>query len=120
MKNFTITNDYSLEFQVFLFITSKCNKKKNESVIQEYQNKNHRIRYDLYLPQGCSALNIKPKTAIEIKLRISYNTIERCKALYDNIMKEDNINDFFVIYGSAPNYDKDYTDFFYKRKYKIL
>lgn len=119
MKNFTITNDYSLEFQVFLFITSKCNKKKNESVIQEYQNKNHRIRYDLYLPQGCSALNIKPKTAIEIKLRISYNTIERCKALYDNIMKEDNINDFFVIYGSAPNYDKDYTDFFIKENIKF-
>ena len=81
MKSFTIRLDNSFEAEVFRFINSKCNKK--ECVYQEYSSDKSRIRYDLYLPHGCKALNISSRTAIEIKLRISYNTLERCKHLYN-------------------------------------
>ena len=110
MESFTIKLNDSFESEVFRFIDSKC--KNKECVYQEYLNNKSRIRYDLYLPYGCKALNISSRTAIEIKLRISYNTIERCKSLYNIAIKEDKLNDFFVIYGHAPNYDNDYTDSF--------
>ena len=110
MKSFTIQLDNSFEAEVFRFINSKCNKK--ECVYQEYSSDKSRIRYDLYLPYGCKALNISSRTAIEIKLRISYNTLERCKHLYNIAINEDKLNDFFVIYSYAPNYDNDYTDSF--------
>lgn len=110
MESFTIKLDNSFESEVFRFIDSKC--KNNECVYQEYSNNKSRIRYDLYLPYGCKALNISSHTAIEIKLRITYNTLERCKNLYNIAINEDKLNDFFVIYGYAPNYDNDYTDSF--------
>lgn len=110
MESFTIKLDNSFESEVFRFIDSKC--KNNECVYQEYSSDKSRIRYDLYLPYGCKALNINSRTAIEIKLRISYNTIERCKHLYNIAINEDKLNDFFVIYGYAPNYDNNDTDSF--------
>lgn len=120
MKSFTFKFDDSFDSKVYLFIYSKCDKNKNEYVIQEYQDSNQRIKYDLYLPNGCKALEISPKTGIELKVRISYNTIERCVNLYNIALNEDKLNDFFVIYGSAPKYDKDYSNSFTKENVKFF
>ena len=99
MESFTIKSEKSFESQVYFFINSKCDKEKGECVFQEYSSNKSRFRYDLYLPKGCKALKIKSKTAIELKLRITYNSIERCTFIYRKTKEDINVNHFFVIYS---------------------
>lgn len=40
---------------------------------------------DMYLPKGCSKLGIKPKTFIEVKLNLHYDTLDRMRSMYDFI-----------------------------------
>lgn len=104
MESFTIKSEKSFESQVYFFINSKCDKEKGECVFQEYSSNKSRFRYDLYLPKGCKALKIKSKTAIELKLRITYNSIERCTSIYKMTKEDINVNHFFVIYYSIQDY----------------
>lgn len=54
------------------------------------------LRYiaDIYLPQGCRKLKVKPKSVIEIKTVVLFDTVYRYKNLFDNCKKEWNVGDF--------------------------
>ena len=76
------------EEDVFIFIKSQC--KKDETVVfMPYNVLTDKIGRgvvpDMYLPNGCSKLAIKPKTCIEVKSNLLYDTLDRIRSMYDFI-----------------------------------
>ena len=66
------------------------------------------LRYiaDIYLLQGCRKLKVKPKSVIEIKTVVLFDTVYRYKNLFDNCKKEWNVGDFYIVYlrSRVPEY----------------
>lgn len=60
------------------------------------------INYDFYLAEGCKNLNIEPKTYIEVKARIGYNTIDMLHRQAERLKRFKGGAKFLVIYFSAP------------------
>ena len=77
---------YFSEHQFYNFLSHYCDK--NEQVILEPRNMeftSDSIRYypDIYLPSGCKALNLKSKTLIEVKSRLTFDTIQWLRVFSD-------------------------------------
>lgn len=86
--------------QVVALLEEKIIKGK-ESVILEYPftRGSRYYRSDIYLPDGCAALDIVPKTIIEIKTRLGADTLYYLSQMYIENKSLWNVNGFIVIYG---------------------
>lgn len=78
-----------------------------ESVIVDYPFAGGSMYYrsDIYLPYGCAALKIAPKTIIEIKARLGADTLYYLSQMYIENKTVWKVNGFIVIYeqvGSLP------------------
>ena len=110
VKSFTIRLHNSLIDALYYFLLKSVTN--GDYVIREYRNDRLKIYYDLYLPCGSEKLGIPPKTVIEVKSRISYNTIESCLAYYNKIKDDKDVENFIVVYENSNN--KDFEDEFVK------
>lgn len=77
---------YFSEQQFYNFLSHYCDK--NEQVILEPRNMgftSDSIKYypDVFLPNGCKALNLKPKTLIEVKSRLTFDIIQWLRVFSD-------------------------------------
>lgn len=58
------------------------------------------MRPDLYLPDGCKALKLKPKTIIEVRSELDFDTLQTVRVIYDNfydILRQNGLNFLCVI-----------------------
>ena len=82
-----ITYNFAEE-EVYTFIKSCCTKDEEVQFMPWNIFRDHRsstLIPDIYLPKGCRKLNIKPKTCIEVKANLNYNTFDRLREMYDFI-----------------------------------
>ena len=76
------------EEEVYAFIKSRCSEDEEVQFMPWNIFRDHRnstLIPDIYLPKGCCKLNIKPKTCIEVKANLNYNTFDRLREMYDII-----------------------------------
>lgn len=76
------------EEEVYAFIKSRCSEDEEVQFMPWNIFRDHRnstLIPDIYLPKGCRRLNIKPKTCIEVKANLNYNTFDRLREMYDII-----------------------------------
>ena len=52
---------------------------------------------DIYLPNGCRKLDIKPKTCIEVKANLYYDTLDRLREMYDIMHGHPYFNGFHLM-----------------------
>lgn len=76
------------EEEVYAFIKTCCSRDEEVkfmpwNILQDHKGKS--IVPDIYLPKGCRKLNIRPKTCIEVKANLNYNTYDHLKGMYDFI-----------------------------------
>lgn len=74
------------EEEVYTFIKSCCSKDEDAqfmpwNIIKD--SKAPTLIPDIYLPNGCQKLDIKPKTCIEVKANLYYDTFDRLREMYD-------------------------------------
>lgn len=74
------------EEEVYAFIKSCCSKDEDAqfmpwNIIKD--SKAPTLIPDIYLPNGCQKLDIKPKTCIEVKANLYYDTFDRLREMYD-------------------------------------
>lgn len=74
------------EEEVYAFIKSCCSRDEKAqfmpwNIIKD--SKAPTLIPDIYLPDGCQKLDIKPKTCIEVKANLYYDTLDRLKEMYD-------------------------------------
>lgn len=56
-------------------------------------------QFDFYAPQGIERLNLKAKTAIEVKCRLIYDTLSKIRYLYDN--RSSDVDNLVVVFFEA-------------------
>ena len=85
---------------VVAYLKEKINPER-ESVELEYPfiGGSRYYRSDIYLPKGCAALKIAPKTIIEIKSQLGADTLYYLSQMYIENKELWNVNGFIVIYG---------------------
>lgn len=88
------------EEEVYALIKSCCSKEEDAkfmplNVLQDHKGRT--IIPDMFLPNGCRKLNIKPKTCIEIYANLYYDTFSRLKAMYDFIHSHPQLKDFHLM-----------------------
>ena len=74
------------EEEVYAFIKSRCSNEEEVQFMPRDIMSNRKgltIIPDFYVPKGCRMLDIKPKTCIEVKANLNYNTVDHLKAMYD-------------------------------------
>lgn len=98
--------DSYLEYELYAFLESQVDSKNGEKILLGALFKSDKIFYyaDFYLPEGCKALEIKPKTIIEAKSRLFPDTLYRLKRLFDEIKKAEN---FIVVYEDPGSFSTD-------------
>lgn len=82
------------EEEVYDFIKSCCSKDEPSLFMPlEILRGKHSMTLvpDIYLPEGCRLLGIHPKTCIEVKANLQYDTFSRMMAMYDFI--QDHLKD---------------------------
>ena len=82
-----ISYNYAEE-EVYRFIKSQCSKDEEVEFMPYHllENKTgHMVIPDMYLPKGCAILQIKPKTCIEVKANLLYDTLDRMRSMSDSI-----------------------------------
>lgn len=88
------------EEEVYAFIKSCCSKDEKAqfmpwNIIKE--SKVPTLIPDIYLPDGCQKLDIKPKTCIEVKANLYYDTLDRLREMYDIMHGHPNFNGFHLM-----------------------
>lgn len=76
------------EEEVYAFIKSHCSKGEEVKFMPwniSLGQQGTTLIPDIYLPNGCRKLNIRPKTCIEVKANLYYDTLSRLKEMYDII-----------------------------------
>lgn len=76
------------EEEVYRFIKSRCAGDETIEFMPYHLLKNDKgymVIPDIYLPKGCKILKIKPKTCIEVKANLLYDTLDRMRSLSDFI-----------------------------------
>ena len=76
------------EEEVYAFIKSCCSEDEDAQFMPWEIKQNHKslpLIPDIYVPNGCRKLNIKPKTCIEVKANLYYDTFDRLREMYDII-----------------------------------
>ena len=76
------------EEEVYAFIKSCCSKGEDAQFMPWEIKQNHKslpLIPDIYVPNGCRKLKIKPKTCIEVKANLYYDTLSRLQEMYDII-----------------------------------
>lgn len=100
MVNDLYYNSKRFEFDVAQFIINRCG---NNEVFQPFlfnQAPNKPFPADGYLPSGCKALNLAPKTIIEIKYKILPDTINRWVRKIQDSFDADPDYNFVMIHKS--------------------
>lgn len=88
------------EEEVYAFIKSCCTKDEETKFMPwdiKYNNKSLPLIPDIYLPNGCQKLNIKPKTCIEVKANLYYDTLDRLREMYDIMHGHPDFNGFHLM-----------------------
>ena len=88
------------EEEVYAFIKSRCSNEEEVQFMPWNIFRDHRsstLIPDIYLPKGCRKLNIRPKTCIEIKANLNYNTFDRLREMYDIINSHSKEGDFHLM-----------------------
>lgn len=88
------------EEEVYAFIKSCCSKDERAqfmpwNIIKD--SKAPTLIPDIYLPNGCQKLDIKPKTCIEVKANLYYDTLDRLKEMYDIMHGHPYFNGFHLM-----------------------
>ena len=88
------------EEEVYAFIKSCCSKEEKAlfmpwNIIKD--PKAPTLIPDIYLPNGCQKLNIKPKTCIEVKANLYYDTLDRLREMHDIMHGYPMYNDFHLM-----------------------
>ena len=88
------------EEEVYAFIKSCCSRDEKAqfmpwNIIKD--SKAPTLIPDIYLPDGCQKLDIKPKTCIEVKANLYYDTLDRLKEMYDIMHGHPNFNGFHLM-----------------------
>lgn len=88
------------EEEVYALIKSCCSKEEKAlfmpwNIIKD--PKAPTLIPDIYLPNGCQKLNIKPKTCIEVKANLYYDTLDRLREMYDILTGYPMFRDFHLI-----------------------
>ena len=76
------------EEEVFAFIKQQCvGEEKIEFMPYDVLRSDQGVIVvpDMYLPKGCRRLGIEPKTCIEVKLNLHYDTLDRMRSMNDFI-----------------------------------
>lgn len=76
------------EEEVFAFIKNQCSNDETITFMPYdiLRGLNNEVVVpDMYLPKGCHKLGIKPKTCIEVKLNLRYDTVDRMRSMDDFI-----------------------------------
>ncbi len=97
-----IERGFLAELQLFQILKKSC---KDGEEISDDPNK-LKIRYgertyypDFYLPNGCKALGLKPKTIIDVRLRMTFETLQQIRLIhnyYYPVIRQENYNLVFV------------------------
>lgn len=88
------------EEEVYAFIKSCCSRDEKAqfmpwNIIKD--SKAPTLIPDIYLPNGCQKLDIKPKTCIEVKANLYYDTLDRLREMYDIMHGHPNFNGFHLM-----------------------
>lgn len=81
----------------------------DEIIHRNYRMSEIGIWADFYLPRGCKALKFPEKTAVEVKLRISYTNVQRVIQRYLPIIEKNELSKLVIICkgrASLPNLEK--------------
>ena len=83
----TVKSEMFSEYRMYDILTHYCSK--GETVEMEPANlglTSHgmTMRPDLYLPNGCKALHLKPKTIIELHSELDFDLIQSLRIIHDN------------------------------------
>lgn len=88
------------EEEVYAFIKSCCSKEEKAQFMPWNIIKDPNaptLIPDIYLPNGCQKLDIKPKTCIEVKANLYYDTFDRLREMYDIMHGHPNFNGFHLM-----------------------
>lgn len=88
------------EEEVYAFIKSCCSKDEMAQFMPWNIIKDPKaptLIPDIYLPNGCQKLNIKPKTCIEVKANLYYDTLDRLREMYDIMHGHPDFNGFHLM-----------------------
>lgn len=76
---------------------------------------------DLYLPDGCKKMKIPPKTAIEYKNTLLFDTIYRCKKAFQTIDdKKERIANFYLVYDTAHFFPEERISKYESDHFKVI
>lgn len=97
------------EEEVYAFIQSCCSKDEDAqfmpwNIIKD--SKAPTLIPDIYLPNGCRKLDIKPKTCIEVKANLYYDTFDRLREMYDIMHGNPNFNGFHLMLVTMEKVDR--------------
>lgn len=100
------------EEEVYAFIKSCCSKDEDAKFMPWNIIKDPKaptLIPDIYLPNGCQKLNIKPKTCIEVKANLYYDTLDRLREMYDIMHGHPMFNDFHLMLVTMEKVDQFQT-----------
>ena len=63
-----------------------------------------RVRFDLFLPEGCPSLGYYGQTAFELKNRLGADTIYHYYEYYNNVLTRVGIRNFILLYNDKNNF----------------
>lgn len=113
------TQSIEFESEVAEYIASIDTK-----IQREYRSNKRSIRFafDLYSSERCEKLGWPAKTVVEIKLNLSYNSINRVLQRFTIFLEKDDVNQLVIIYkeGTPVELLRKYIESYkYKDKIKI-
>lgn len=91
------------EYRMYDILTHYCSKGEILEIEPAYlglTSHGMTMRPDLYLPNGCKALHLKPKTIIELHSELDFDLIQSLRIIYDNfygVMREKGYNFLCVL-----------------------
>lgn len=95
------TTGLQFELEVTNFINNECSEKETFGPFFYDQAKKMPFYADGYLPKGCKALGLDPKSIIEVKYRVLPDTISRwAKKIQSSFYKYDQYN-FVLIHNNS-------------------
>ena len=109
----SFSNQTPTESVVINFIIS-CLRDKETYEYKKKLPKSNSLVFDLYLHEGCHALDILPKTAIDVRRNISSDALAATREKYD--YTKDEINGMMVIYDKATKYALSKADIYMQQE----
>lgn len=102
------------EEEVYAFIKSCCSKDEDAQFMPwniVNDPKAPTLIPDIYLPNGCQKLDIKPKTCIEVKANLYCDTLDRLREMYDIMHGHPNFNGFHLMLVTTEKVDSSQASY---------